>query len=104
MKERGWEALGIELNERAAAYARDRMGLDIITGNFLEADLPNHYFDVISLWDVLEHLPDPLPVLKKISQIIRPGGLLVLNLPNPESWEARRFGPLLDRLGFAPAP
>jgi len=94
MKERGWEVLGIELNEQAAAYARERMGLDIITGNFLEADLPNHYFDVISLWDVLEHLPDPLPVLKKISQIIRPGGLLVLNLPNPESWEARRFGPL----------
>ena len=70
------------------------MGLDIITGNFLEADLPNRYFDVISLWDVLEHLPDPLPVLQKISKIIRPGGLLVLNLPNPESWEARRFGPL----------
>jgi len=69
------------------------MGLDIITGNFLEADLPNRYFDVVSLWDVLEHLPDPLPVLKKLSEIIRPGGLLVLNLPNPESWEARRFGP-----------
>lgn len=94
MKERGWEVLGIELNEQAAAYARERMGLDIITGNFLETDLPNHYFDVISLWDVLEHLPDPLPVLKKISKIIRPGGLLVLNLPNPESWEAKRFGPL----------
>ena len=94
MKERGWEALGIELNEQAAVYARDRMGLNIITGNFLGADLPSHYFDVITLWDVLEHLPDPLPVLQKLSKIIRPGGLLVLNLPNPESWEARRFGPL----------
>jgi SAM-dependent methyltransferase len=94
MKERGWEVLGIELNEQAAAYARERMGLDIIIGNFLEADLPKRYFDVISLWDVLEHLPDPLSVLKKISKIIRPGGLLVLNLPNPESWEAKRFGPL----------
>jgi SAM-dependent methyltransferase len=94
MQDRGWECLGIELNEQAATYARERMGLDIITGNFLEADLPDHYFDVISLWDVLEHLPDPLPVLEKISKIIRPGGLLVLNLPNPESWEAKRFGPL----------
>lgn len=94
MKKRGWEVLGIELNERAARYARERLELDVVTGDFLDAALPDRHFDVISLWDVLEHLPDPLRVLRKISEKIRPGGLLLLNLPNPESWEARRFGPL----------
>ena len=93
MKERGWDVRGVELNEKAAAYARDQFGLDVRTGTFENTSFDSHQFDVVTLWDVLEHLTDPVLTLEKISKIIRPGGMLILHLPNPDSREAKTFGP-----------
>jgi 2-polyprenyl-3-methyl-5-hydroxy-6-metoxy-1,4-benzoquinol methylase len=93
MKKKGWETLGIDLSESASGYARKRMGLKVITGDFLEVELPPRAFDVITLWDVLEHLPTPGAALEKITGLLRENGLLLLNLPNPGSWEAGFFGP-----------
>jgi SAM-dependent methyltransferase len=93
MKERGWDVLGIELNEKAAAYAREQLGLDVLTAAFENTSFEPHQFDAVTLWDVLEHLPDPVLTLEKISTILRPGGILIIHLPNPDSREAKTFGP-----------
>jgi SAM-dependent methyltransferase len=87
-----WELYGVELNDVAAQWARDRLGLSVFTGELAQASYPNNFFDVVTLWDVLEHLHDPRATLIEIGRILKPKGLLVLQVPNPDSLEARFFG------------
>lgn len=92
MQERGWRVSGVELNGYAADYARKTFDLEIFTGTLAEAVFPESSFDVVTMWDVLEHVPDPKETLAEIARILKPGGLLALSLPNPQSVEARVFG------------
>lgn len=89
-----WELHGVEINSKAARYARDRFGLRIFCGELGEAEYPDGYFDAITLWDVLEHLPDPRSTLLEVERIMKPDGLLVLQVPDAESLEAGIFGQL----------
>ena len=93
MRQRGWTVTGVEVNAKAAQYARERLGLEVFVGELEEAGYPDASFDVISLWDVLEHVPDPRRTIEEIARILRPEGLLVLSLPNPDCLEAGLFGP-----------
>jgi SAM-dependent methyltransferase len=92
MQASGWEVAGIEPNAEAADYGRDTYQLDIRTGTLEESDFADNGFDVVTLWDVLEHVPDPRSTLQEIARILRPGGLLVASTPNPTCIEARLFG------------
>ena len=92
MQQRGWEVHGVELAPEAASQAEARLGVPIFVGDLLEAKFANDYFDVVTLWNVLEHLFDPLEVLREAFRILKPGGWLVLCVPNTESWAARLFG------------
>lgn len=92
MRQYGWQITGVEPNAEAAAYGRDTLGLDIFVGTLEEVTLPAGAFDVVTLWDVLEHVHDPKVTLAEIGCLLRPGGLLVVSLPNPTSVEARLFG------------
>lgn len=87
-----WELHGVETTREAVAYARTRFGLDIFIGELEEAGYPDRYFDVITLWDVLEHLPDPRFTLLEIRRIMKPDGILLLQVPDVNSLEARLFG------------
>ena len=89
----GWRAQGVEINLQAAAYAREQAGLEVFVGDLMEAAYPEATFDLVTFWDVLEHLSDPRQVLLEAARITRPTGTLVLSLPNPDSVEARLFGP-----------
>ena len=88
----GWEVQGIELSRFASEYARAKLGLSVHTGTVEDAVLPTEYFDVITLWDVLEHLPDPTRALRILWRWLKPEGLLLLNTPNLDSLDARVFG------------
>lgn len=93
MRDRGWQTFGVEPNPYAANYARERLGLDIFRGELEQASYDTGFFDLVTLWDVLEHVPDPRATLEEVARVLRPGGALVLTLPNPETWEVKLFGP-----------
>jgi len=93
MRKRGnWQVWGVEINEEAARYAQERFGLAIFIGELWEASYPASWFDVVTLWDVLEHLHDPLDTLKEIGRVLKDDGVLILSVPNSDSFDARLFG------------
>jgi SAM-dependent methyltransferase len=87
-----WHVQGIELSPDEAAFGRQRFGLDIATGSFSQFSARSGTFDAITMWDVLEHLHDPVSAVEKASCLLRPQGILVLRVPHLESIQARRFG------------
>ena len=91
MQDRGWESQGIEPSDYAANYAKEQLKLDV-KHDYLQFDsYAANQFDLVTLWDVFEHLPNPTETLEIIHNILKPGGVLLLSLPNPESWDRRWF-------------
>ncbi len=88
-----WDVFGVEPSLGASEYARTQAGLNVQTGALEQANYPDGFFDVITMWNVIEHLPDPLSTLKFIHRLLKPKGLLVFNTPSLDSWDARLFGP-----------
>lgn len=86
-----WRAFGIEPNAQAASIARVRNEISVHVGHVSETDLPTEAFDAITLWNVVEHLHEPITDLRRVAALLRPGGLLVLSLPNLESFEVQLF-------------
>ena len=89
--EHGFKAEGIEYSEVAAKTGRERFGLSIATGDALTAPLTTPAFDVITLWQVLEHLRNPRETLRKLGALLNPEGLLVIAVPNISSVQALLF-------------
>lgn len=92
MKQRGWDVIGLEPSAIAAAHAREALGLDVRAETLKDADLPEASFDVITLWTVLEHVYAPLSTLRAARRLLRPGGLLLISIPDTQSLDARCFG------------
>lgn len=88
-----WELAGIETDAGAAIYGRTRFELDIFTGQLEDAPWSDATFDVITLWDVLEHLPNPSRAVARLSALLQPSGRLVVSVPNLDSLDAHTFGP-----------
>jgi len=88
-----WELFGVEINREAAHIAKEKHGLNVFAGTLEEANYPERYMDVVTLWDVLEHLHDPSSSLREIHRILKPGGILIFRVPNKDSWDAKLFGP-----------
>jgi 2-polyprenyl-3-methyl-5-hydroxy-6-metoxy-1,4-benzoquinol methylase len=85
----GYTTKGIEISQDAAEYARREFGLDIEAKPFEELRFPENHFDVVTLWQVLEHVPYPLQILKEVQRILKPGGLLAVSTPNIEGTLAK---------------
>ncbi|MBK9384100.1 MAG: class I SAM-dependent methyltransferase [Planctomycetes bacterium] len=94
MKEKGWRTQGVEVSGYIAEFGRKNYGLDVIVGTLDEAApvLGDRRFDLITFWDVVEHLPDPIAVLRRAASFLRPGGKLLLETQNVRSLFARVLG------------
>ena len=92
----GWRCSGVEVSAFAAAEARRRTGCDVFCGKLEDAPFAAGSFDVITMWDLLEHLPDPLDGLETARRLLKPAGLLLVNTPNENSL-LRRVARLLYR-------
>lgn len=87
---RGYEVQGVELS-RPAAEETERLGIDVYCGQLVESPLSGPY-DVICGWDTLEHVPDPLAVLRRIRDLIADDGTLALSTPYYSSIPSRMLG------------
>lgn len=95
---RGWDTFGVEPCSWACEYARRELGLDVRQGELKDVNFPSKHFDVVTLWDVLEHLVDPLMTFKEIHRILKEDGLLCLTTINIDSAFASLMGRMWPEL------
>jgi SAM-dependent methyltransferase len=88
----GYDGKGVEPNPAMAAFARARLRLDVRTGTLGETALDPGSFDAVCAFHVLEHIDRPLEAARSIHGALRPGGHLLVEVPNAESATARRRG------------
>jgi 2-polyprenyl-3-methyl-5-hydroxy-6-metoxy-1,4-benzoquinol methylase len=88
-REAGWETYGVEINAEAARYCREQRGLQVIAGQLDAGTFPRHHFDLVLMGDVIEHLPDPMEVMRTVQGILKPGGLVMISTPNIASLAGR---------------
>lgn len=91
-KKRGWEVYGIEPNKWLCEWSKKNYGLDIKPGTLSDYKFEDNYFDVVTLWDVLEHVPDPKALLSEINNILKKDGLLIVNYPDIGSLVSKIMG------------
>lgn len=90
-RKKGWRVLGTERKEKMAINAKDALGLDVHIGDI--GALPEQReFDLIVMFNVLEHLKDPLQVINECSRRLKKDGTLIISVPNLESWQAKYAG------------
>ncbi len=87
----GWDAWGVEPSDWAAAEAQ-RHGLNVIPGTQFAPELAGRQFDVLTMWDVIEHVNDPKGEVQRSHELLRPGGVLVLHTMDIDSLVARLMG------------
>jgi 2-polyprenyl-3-methyl-5-hydroxy-6-metoxy-1,4-benzoquinol methylase len=92
LRRRGWSAVGIERSAAAAAFARDRLGLDVRVGEWQDSGVREGEIDAVILWHVLEHLASPGECLQWAVDRLKPGGVALLAAPDLGSPEARWAG------------
>jgi len=96
----GYRAEGVEPAPRLAAAARDA-GLNVHTGLLEEQHFPEHSFDAVTLFEVVEHLRDPRSLVSECHRILRPGGILLLSTGNTDSWTVSFMGAKWDYFQIA---
>lgn len=82
--ERGWRTQGIELRQKSIEIARNN-GIEVLTKPLDELNLPAKSYSAVTMWQVVEHLPDPITVLKDCHRILQPDGILAISTPNLKS-------------------
>jgi SAM-dependent methyltransferase len=87
----GFDAKGIEWSQRAVDAGRSQWNLALTAGSFLDHDFGSLQFDVVTLWQVLEHLDDPIAALRKIRTLLNDGGVVAIAVPNFASIQAKIF-------------
>ncbi|MFN2426920.1 MAG: class I SAM-dependent methyltransferase, partial [Candidatus Binatia bacterium] len=87
----GWDVAGVEQSGTPIMEMRRSLQLDVGTTEELDSR-PDASFDVVTMWHVFEHMVDPRAMLRRSFRLLRPGGVLVVEVPNFGSWQAR-LGP-----------
>lgn len=90
-KDMGWDVVGCEPDCQAVATCRDQR-LEVVNGDAFHYELAECSFDAVTMSHVIEHVSDPRLLLQRVFDLLRPGGVLWLALPNPESIGLKTFG------------
>lgn len=86
-KENGWKTVGIEPSEKAKTIA-ERKGVELKSNL---SDFADHSFDVITMWHVLEHVPNLENQIKELKRLIKPNGSIIIAVPNFKSFDAKYY-------------
>lgn len=90
LKKYDWEVYGVEISPKAVEEVNN-LGLNIFIGELVDAKYPQRYFDTVVVNQVLEHTYDPKELLKESNRILKQNGLLILGVPNIDSYESKIF-------------
>jgi SAM-dependent methyltransferase len=95
LRERGFDVYGVEVSEAIGSHARDALGFGdhVFIGTLQDAPFSAGSFDLICMWDVVEHVPDPRALLANAFTLLKPGGLIVLETQDIDSRFAQTLGP-----------
>jgi SAM-dependent methyltransferase len=114
-RERGWTGCGVDISREAVRYAREKLGLDVRHGDLAHAGFPEAAFDAVAMVGTIEHMPDPLTVLRSAARLLKPGGHVLITTLDIEGafrqweWKApehifyfsfRSLSRLLEAAGF----
>lgn len=89
-EERGWEAVGVDVDSKSIAYANEHLRVNAILGDVRDVHFSDGSFDLITLWNVMECIPDPLDLLRRLCPILKEGGTVFLRTQN-ETWHRFSF-------------
>jgi len=91
-QEYGWEMLGVDPGTEVSAFCRER-GLSVFSGTLPELAFTPNSADGVAIWNTFDQLPDPVTTIKTVCQLLKPGGLLVIRVPNGECfrWATARL-------------
>lgn len=92
MRALGYEAHGLELSDTAARHARDVLKLDVVTGDFLTSPHEKNRYNAVIFCHTLEHFSNPVAAVARAYELLKPGGMLWIAVPNYGSWQSRFFG------------
>ena len=92
VREKGWDARGVEICTPSVEYARKIFGLDIFNGTLHEAGFNDRMFDVVHFSHVIEHVPDPRRMLLEVRRVLKDDGHIIVTTPNVSGWHARIAG------------
>jgi len=87
----GWSVAGIEPHQSAAELCRRDLGIEVHVGTMESVSVESESCDVITLWDVWEHVHEPLDFLDRCLSLLRPGGMIAIAVPNASGLPARLF-------------
>lgn len=93
MSDHGWEVTGLDNAVGAVRRVQEELGLRALVGTLPHPRLEPCSFDVVTMWQTLEHVHRPLATLREAWQVLVPGGRLVVACPNRDGWAAKAFGP-----------
>lgn len=88
----GWEAYGVEKSEAGYNLASADGNIKVFHGELIEQKFTDGYFDVVTIWQVLEHMESPVDALMEVNRILKDEGVLIVSLPNIDSLQFRIFG------------
>lgn len=92
MQERGWRVEGVDFDARAVDAAR-ASGLEVRLGSLESQQYPERSFDAVTMVHLIEHVHDPVALVRESHRILKPGGRLAILTPNARSWGHAVFGP-----------
>lgn len=100
----GFEVAGVEFSSSSAGFAADHFGLQVVQGSIHANSLHADSFDMVSMFDVIEHVPDPASDMARAFDLLKPGGWFVLSTPNIDGLFPRLSYKLAHKLDYWPHP
>jgi 2-polyprenyl-3-methyl-5-hydroxy-6-metoxy-1,4-benzoquinol methylase len=84
-QDRGWDPSGVEISKYSSKLAHDKWGFPVFNGNLLDSSYKDSSFDLVTFWDVIEHVGNPVQNLKKAHALLKPGGWLLITTDSYQS-------------------
>lgn len=92
-KDKGWQIWGVDLSPKAVEKSRQFLGTKKIYNQPLEkVKFLSNYFDLVSIFQTIEHIEKPLNLLREVRRILKPAGFLIISTPNASGWQAKLMG------------